>query len=112
MSSFEDWFIVFDSGHSFCKTYRIHLDAEASQLNLTACKVNVSVSAARIGRFNTPAHWMSNTDAVIVGWNITNPTVIEPYVGRDVFFSNQGKITAQVATFEFTDLVFVTTPPP
>lgn len=46
-------------------------------------------------------------DSVVVGWQITGP-LIEPYVGHDVFFSKGDKIAAQVTTFDFAELTFVT----
>ncbi|KAL7579352.1 hypothetical protein ACA910_014027 [Epithemia clementina (nom. ined.)] len=42
--------------------------------------------------------------AVIIGWTITNPGVIAPYVGHDVFFIKRDLIVAQVTTFDFTEL--------
>lgn len=48
-------------------------------------------------------------DGVIIGWKISGP-LIEPYVGHDVFFAKRNKIVAQVTTFRFADLVFVSGP--
>jgi hypothetical protein len=44
-------------------------------------------------------------DGVVIGWQITGPA-IEPYVGHDVFFTDDCKIAAQVTSFDFAELTF------
>ena len=45
-------------------------------------------------------------DGVVIGSQITGPA-IEPYVGHDLFFTKGNKFAAQVTTFDFVELTFL-----